>query len=76
MPLRHGKDSLHFRRVPPSNVKRRPDAVRLSRYLLSGHARGGVKEVHVRWNDLARTSLARATLRISSHRCCGASSET
>ena len=37
-----------------------PDAVRLSRYVLSGHARGGVEEVRVRWNDLARTSLVRA----------------
>ena len=38
-----------------------PDAARLSRYVLSGHARGGVDEVRVRWNDLARTSLLRAT---------------
>jgi len=37
-----------------------PDAVRLSRYVLGGYARQGVKEERVRWNDLARTSLMRA----------------
>jgi len=37
-----------------------PDAVRLSRYVLGGFARVGVKEERVRWNDLARTSLMRA----------------
>jgi hypothetical protein len=37
-----------------------PDVARLSRYVLSEHARPGAKEVRVRWNDLARTSLVRA----------------
>jgi len=39
-----------------------PDAVRLSRYVLGGYARAGVKEERVRWNDLARTSLMRAEI--------------
>jgi uncharacterized membrane protein YhaH (DUF805 family) len=37
-----------------------PDAAHLSRYVLGGHAREGVEELRVRWNDLARTSLVRA----------------
>jgi uncharacterized membrane protein YhaH (DUF805 family) len=37
-----------------------PDVARLSRYVLSDHARNGSEEVRVRWNDLARTSLVRA----------------
>jgi hypothetical protein len=37
-----------------------PDVARLSRYALSDHARNGIEEVRVRWNDLARTSLVRA----------------
>jgi len=37
-----------------------PDAARLSRYVLSDHARDRIEEVRVRWNDLARTSLVRA----------------
>ncbi|HET7541867.1 MAG TPA: hypothetical protein VFK05_18455 [Polyangiaceae bacterium] len=37
-----------------------PDAERLSRYVMGGYARAGVKEARVRWNDLARTSLMRA----------------
>jgi hypothetical protein len=37
-----------------------PDVVRLSRYVLSDHARDGIEEMRVRWNDLARTSLVRA----------------
>jgi len=37
-----------------------PDAVHLSRYVLGSYARQGVKEVRVRWNDLARTSLVQA----------------
>ena len=37
-----------------------PDVARLSRYVLSDHARNGAEEVRVRWNDLARTSLVRA----------------
>ncbi len=37
-----------------------PDVARLSRYVLSDHARNGIEEVRVRWNDLARTSLVRA----------------
>jgi hypothetical protein len=44
-------------------LKERPDAVRLSRYVLGGYAREGVAEVRVRWNDLARTSLVRADTR-------------
>jgi len=38
-----------------------PDVVSLSRYVLSDHARNGMEEVRVRWNDLARTSLVRAS---------------
>ena len=37
-----------------------PDVARLSRYVLGDHARDGMEEVRVRWNDLARTSLVRA----------------
>ena len=37
-----------------------PDAVSLSRYVLSDYARNGIQELRVRWNDLARTSLLRA----------------
>jgi hypothetical protein len=37
-----------------------PDVARLSRYVLSDHARNGLQEMRVRWNDLARTSLVRA----------------
>jgi len=37
-----------------------PDAVRLSRYVLGALARQDAKEVRVRWNDLARTSLVHA----------------
>jgi hypothetical protein len=37
-----------------------PDVVRLSRYMLPGYAPKDMKEVRVRWNDLARTSLVRA----------------
>jgi hypothetical protein len=37
-----------------------PDVARLSRYVLSDHARSSAEEVRVRWNDLARTSLVRA----------------
>jgi hypothetical protein len=40
-----------------------PDAARLSRYVLSDYARSGAKEVRVRWNDLARTSLVRGGTR-------------
>ncbi len=40
-----------------------PDVVRLSRYVLPGYAREDMKEVRVRWNDLARTSLVRADSR-------------
>ncbi|HXJ19532.1 MAG TPA: hypothetical protein VMT03_04795 [Polyangia bacterium] len=37
-----------------------PDVVRLSRYALSEYTGHPMEEVHVRWNDLARTSLVRA----------------
>lgn len=43
-----------------SVLEEHPDAVRLSRYALDSHARRGVEEVRVRWNDLARTSLMHA----------------
>src|SRR6478609_2132857 len=46
-----------------SVFEEQPDVARLSRYVLSDNARngmGGVQEVRVRWNDLARTSLVRA----------------
>ncbi len=46
--------------VRGSVFEEHPDAARLSRYVLSGHARTRVEEVRVRWNDLARTSLLRA----------------
>ncbi|HVT08328.1 MAG TPA: hypothetical protein VHO67_12795 [Polyangia bacterium] len=44
-----------------SVFREHPDAVSLSRYVLSDHARDGVQEMRVRWNDLARTSLMRAS---------------
>ena len=37
-----------------------PEVVALSRYVLSGYAPTEMREVRVRWNDLARTSLVRA----------------
>jgi hypothetical protein len=37
-----------------------PDAAHLSRYVLGARARPRAREVRVRWNDLARTSLLRA----------------
>jgi hypothetical protein len=37
-----------------------PDVVRLSRYVLSGYLPWTMREMRVRWNDLARTSLVRA----------------
>lgn len=40
-----------------------PDVVRLSHYVLPGYARENMKEMRVRWNDLARTSLVRAVHR-------------
>jgi len=43
-----------------SVFKEHPDVVRLSRYVLPGYAPKDLKEVRVRWNDLARTSLVRA----------------
>ncbi len=44
-----------------SIFQERPDALRLSRYVLPGYAVNDVEEARVRWNDLARTSLVRAT---------------
>lgn len=41
----------------------RPDVVRLSHYVLSGYGHENLKEVRVRWNDLARTSLVHAVSR-------------
>jgi hypothetical protein len=43
-----------------SVLKEHPDVVHLSRYVLSGYAPENMREVRVRWNDLARTSLVRA----------------
>jgi len=51
---------LAFLAYRGSVFQEHPDAMRLSRYALSGHAREGAEEVRVRWNDLARTSLLRA----------------
>jgi hypothetical protein len=45
-----------------SVLEEHPDAVHLSRYVLGGYARQRAKEVRVRWNDLARTSLVRADI--------------
>jgi hypothetical protein len=44
-----------------SVLKEHPDVVSLSRYVLRGYTRKDIEEVRVRWNDLARTSLVRAT---------------
>ncbi len=41
-------------------LKEHPDAERLAHYVLSEYAGRGTREVRVRWNDLARTSLLRA----------------
>lgn len=43
-----------------SVLEEHPDVARLSRYVLSGYAPKELREVRVRWNDLARTSLIRA----------------
>jgi hypothetical protein len=40
-----------------------PDVVHLSHYVLPGYAPENIREMRVRWNDLARTSLVRATSR-------------
>ncbi len=53
-----------------------PDAVSLSRYVLSDYARNGMQEVRVRWNDLARTSLLRADIGDANRRTPGASCRT
>jgi len=45
-----------------SVLEEHPDAARLSRYVLGSYARAGAKEVRVRWNDLARTSLLRSDI--------------
>lgn len=44
-----------------SVFKEHPDAARLSRYVLSGYRHASIEEVRVGWNDLARTSLLRAS---------------
>lgn len=43
-----------------SVLEEHPEVAALSRYVLSGHAPEDMKEMRVRWNDLARTSLVRA----------------
>jgi uncharacterized membrane protein YhaH (DUF805 family) len=55
-----GVGVLAFLASRGSVFQEHPDAVTLSRYVLSDYARNGIEEVRVRWNDLARTSLLRA----------------
>ncbi len=43
-------------------LEEHPDAVHLSRYVLGAPARRSAEELRVRWNDLARTSLLRASI--------------